>query len=224
MVFTAQAGPARTASMRVLDDTKLCARGVVVDTIKATSERMFPVSPSQDWMDWIVATVKATIMIRDTLPEVNPMEIIFELFIRKRSLAFDTDDLPRLRKGFEAFLGQLSSLSRALPMRDKLKGEETVIMPRLEPFRAFFFFKDRSNRATAGTRFCITEEGFCGVAPEKVIVGDQVVVLDGNATALIVRDSGKGDGSYVLVGGAYFHGLGELDRLSTEPSRDIVLV
>lgn len=43
-----------------------------------------------------------------------------------------------------------------------------------------------------------------------------MVVLDGNVIVLIVWDSGKGDGSYVLVGGVYFYGFGEFDRLSIE--------
>lgn len=56
-------------------------------------------------MDWIVVIVKVIIMIRDILLEVNLMEIIFELFIWKRLLVFDMDDLLCLKKGFEVFFG-----------------------------------------------------------------------------------------------------------------------
>ena len=79
----------------------------------------------------------------------------------------------------------------------------------------------------AGRRVFVTEEGYFGLGPEGLSVGDRVVVLGGAVTPFLVRGGreGAGDGGRVfeLVGESYVHGLMDGEGLSMTLEERIVL-
>jgi hypothetical protein len=63
-------------------------------------------------------------------------------------------------------------------------------------------------------RFFITPNGFTGIGPREVEVGDVVAVLEGARVLFVLRDLGGEEGGWALVGEAYLHGFmkGEVDK------------
>jgi hypothetical protein len=63
----------------------------------------------------------------------------------------------------------------------------------------------RRHRICAGRRVFRTENNYLGVAPRAIRPGDQVWVLKGAGTPLVLRE--KENGRFTLVGEAYVHGI-----------------
>ncbi|KAK0666998.1 hypothetical protein QBC41DRAFT_324853 [Cercophora samala] len=201
IVFTSQAGPARPGKMRVASSTKLYARGIIADRIAEVLSDSFPNSPPHKGSLFWIAFEGATELIRKHAPGSDSMEVIRHMMFltswcTESHLVSKKKNLQRLWNGFKDWYGTIISIA----LQQKIAARLT----------------------TTNTRFSVTEGGIFGLCPNHSAVGDQVAILDGSAVAFIVRDSGRGDESHVLVGIADLHGLGELERLSAEPSRDIV--
>ncbi|KAK3380896.1 heterokaryon incompatibility protein-domain-containing protein [Podospora didyma] len=89
--------------------------------------------------------------------------------------------------------------------------------PRKEPTQAYDEEEDgqktmaatltsRRERISTGRAIFRTEENYLGNGPRSVLPGDQVWVLEGASTPIVLRP--KGDtGRFVLVGEAYVHGI-----------------
>lgn len=75
---------------------------------------------------------------------------------------------------------------------------------------------------TPSRRFCTTDTGLMGWAPERAIVTDMVCVILGARMPYILRKTGD---TFQLVGHAYLHGVmeGEAFTLLDVPMQDIVL-
>ncbi|KAJ4244563.1 hypothetical protein NW762_014418 [Fusarium torreyae] len=53
----------------------------------------------------------------------------------------------------------------------------------------------------------LTDEGHLGCSCESVQIGDEVWIISGCPTPLVLRKSDTGDGCYILIGETYVHGL-----------------
>jgi hypothetical protein len=65
-------------------------------------------------------------------------------------------------------------------------------------------------------RLLATDTGHLTCAPESVEVGDEVWIVSGCPTPLILRKAGDRTGSYALVGEAYVHGVMYGEAVSDE--------
>ncbi|CZR69573.1 uncharacterized protein PAC_19473 [Phialocephala subalpina] len=77
-----------------------------------------------------------------------------------------------------------------------------------------------------GRRWCITKNGYFGLAPGGTKIGDRVAIFHGGVILFIVRpQSAAKDTDFALVGHGYFHGLmdGEAFGLKTFKPQKIVL-
>jgi len=80
---------------------------------------------------------------------------------------------------------------------------------RLAAVRASAVFTKRLGVSVMGRRFVRTRKGYIGLANGRVGCGDYVALLAGGKVPLVIRDSGKREGSekfWELVGDAYVHG------------------
>ena len=56
-----------------------------------------------------------------------------------------------------------------------------------------------------GTRFCVTQDGYMGLVPTRAAKGDTICVLMGGAVPFVIR--GTENGQFRLLGECYVHGL-----------------
>lgn len=72
----------------------------------------------------------------------------------------------------------------------------------IEPYRSFL---SCVQNAMEGRHFFTSKEGYLGLAPEAVRLGDEVCVILGCHTPMLLRR--EGDERYVVIGDCYIHGL-----------------
>lgn len=84
--------------------------------------------------------------------------------------------------------------------------------------QAFAQFRRESNLAFGGRRLMRTDGGLLGLGPTHMCEGDQVCILAGAKTPVVLRR--LDNGHYQFLGEAYVHGImhGEATDLISEPS------
>jgi heterokaryon incompatibility protein (HET) len=105
------------------------------------------------------------------------------------------------------------------PPRDDKHTESEVVIgiqamfaadsPRPEPWDVLICakFGEDTSDCLVGRCLVKTAEGYIGVAPRTAQTGDQVVVLAGGYSPVVLRPSNRGGSKYHLLGSCYVHGF-----------------
>ena len=119
------------------------------------------------------------------------------------------------------------NLSRLETLLDEIEEElkQASEPDRLRIQRSFYHDYQMERNLTCGNRqLFLTDEGLLGVSPVDTQVGDQVWVLAGMSTPVVLRTALSGN--YIFLGEAYVHGMmhGEATEGVLEENLDDILL
>lgn len=79
--------------------------------------------------------------------------------------------------------------------------------PSDDPINASRPYAVASIDATKGRKCCLTESGYFGMVPLNTRKGDKVFIPCGGSVPFIIRASDEREGTYLLIGECYIHGI-----------------
>ncbi|PMD33294.1 hypothetical protein L207DRAFT_607968 [Hyaloscypha variabilis F] len=161
-----------------LFSTKLKLRGIHVDVVRS-------IQPSSGWAEW----KELNQFLKEELywPTQEPMPLARIKMLSLDASSWDPNSTHCIPKGIQPFVDDYDKY-----LKEGKDSVDAEIMEQMLRIRR---------------KVLLTSQGFFGVAPNSVKVGDQLYLLPGAEFPILLRGLPKSEVEHSLVGECYIHGL-----------------